>query len=51
MQVASLVSVTVTNKDTGEVYYKAETVLRLALVEVSFNRDNYYTTECHLKAS
>ena len=48
---ASLISVAITNKDVGEVYYKAKTVLYLALVKVSSNRDNYYTVECHLKVS
>ena len=47
MQVVSLISITVTNKDVGEVCYKAETVLYLALVKVGFNRDNCCTTECH----
>ena len=47
----SLISITITNKDAGEVYYKAETVLYLALVKVSSNRDNCYTVECHLKVS
>ena len=51
MQVVSLVSVAVANKDTGEVCYKAETVLYLALVEVNFNRDDYYTIKYYLKVS
>ena len=51
MQVVSLVSVAVTNKDVGEVYYKAKTILRLALVKVGSNRDDYCTTERHLKVS
>ena len=51
MQVASLISITITNKDAGEVYYKTKTVLRLALVEVSSNRENYYTAKCHFKVS
>ena len=47
----SLVSIAVTNKDIGEVYYKTKTILRLALVKVSFNRDNYYTIKRHFKVS
>ena len=51
MQVVSLINITVANKDIGEVYYKAKTVLYLALVKVGFNRDNYYTVKRHLKVS
>ena len=51
MQVASLISVAVTNKDAGEVYYKTKTVLYLVLVKVGFNRDNYYTIKHHLEVS
>ena len=51
MQVVSLISITIANKDTGEVYYKVKTILHLALVEVGFNRDNCYTVEYHLKIS
>ena len=51
MQVVSLISVTITNKDVGEVYYKAKTVLHLALVEVSSNRNDYYTTKYYFKVS
>ena len=51
MQVVSLINIAVANKDAGEVCYKTETVLRLALVKISFNRDNYCTIECHLKIS
>ena len=51
MQVASLISITVANKNAGEVYYEAKTILRLALVEVNSNRDDCYTTERHLKVS
>ena len=48
---ASLTSVAITNKDIGEVYYKAKTVLYLALVKVSSNRDNYYIAKHHLKVN
>ena len=48
---ANLISIVVTNKDAGEVYYKAKTVLRLALVEVSSNKDDYYTVKHHFKVS
>ena len=51
MQVASLINVTITNKDIEEVYYKAKTVLYLTLVKVNFNKDNYYTIKYHLKVS
>ena len=51
MQVVSLVSITITDKDVGEVYYKAETVLCLALVKVSSNRDNCYTIKHHFKVN
>ena len=51
MQVVSLISVTIANKDAGEVYYKAKTILYLALVKVSSNRDNYYIVKCHLKVN
>ena len=51
MQVVNRVSVAVANKDIGEVYYKAKTVLYLALVKVSSNRDNYYTIKCHLEVN
>ena len=51
MQVVSLISVAITDKDVGEVYYKAETVLRLALVEIGSNRDDYYTIKYHLKVN
>ena len=51
MQVASLVSVAVADKDAGEVRCEAETVLRLALVEVGSDRDNCCTAERHLKVS
>ena len=47
----SLINITITDKDVGEVYYKAETVLCLALVKVSSNRDNCCTVKCHLKVS
>ena len=47
----SLISVVIANKDTVEVYYKAKTVLRLALIKVSSNRDNYYTAEYYFKVS
>ena len=51
MQVVNLVSVAVANKDIGEVYYKAETILYLALIKVSSNRDNYCTIERHFKVN
>ena len=51
MQVVSLVSITIANKNAGEVYYKTKTVLYLALVKVNFNRDNYYTIKYYLKVS
>ena len=51
MQVVSLINITVANKDIGEVYYKAETILYLALIKVSSNRDNYCTAEYHLKVN
>ena len=51
MQVASLVNIVITNKDTGEVYYKIKTVLYLALVKVGSNRDDYYTVKCYFKVS
>ena len=51
MQVISLISITVTNKDIGEVYYKVKTVLHLTLVKVGSNRDNYYTIKRHLKVN
>ena len=51
MQVAGFVSVAITNKDAGEVYYKAETVLCLALVKVGSNRDDYCTVERYLEVS
>ena len=51
MQVVSLINIAVANKDIGEVYYKAKTVLHLALVKVSSNRDDCYTAERYLKAS
>ena len=51
MQVVSLISIAITNKDVGEVYYKAKTVLYLALVKVSSNRDNYYIAKRHLKVN
>ena len=44
-------SVAITDKDAGEVYYKAETVLRLALVKIGSNRDNCYTAEHYLEVS
>ena len=47
----SLINVAIANKDTGEVYYKAKTVLYLALVKISSNRDNYYTAKRHFKVS
>ena len=47
----SLISVAVANKDIGEVYYKAKTVLYLVLVKVSSNRDNYYTIKYYFKVS
>ena len=47
----SLISVAITDKNVGEVYYKIKTVLCLALVEVSSNRDNYYTIKCHFEVS
>ena len=47
----SFISVAITDKDIGELYYKAKTVLYLALVKVSFNRDNYYTIERHFKVN
>ena len=51
MQVASFVSVTIADKDTGEVYCKAKTVLHLALIKVGFNRDDYCTIEYYFKVS
>ena len=48
---ASLVSITIANKDVGEVCYKAKSVLYLALVKVGSNRDDYYTTERHFKVN
>ena len=51
MQVVSLVSIAIANKDAGEVYYKAKTVLHLALVKVSFNRDDCCTVKYYLKVS
>ena len=47
----NLINVAVANKNVGEVYYKAKTVLHLALVKVGFNRDNYYTIKYHFKVS
>ena len=47
----SLISVAITDKDIGKVYYKAKTVLRLALVKVGFNRDNYCTAKYHLEVN
>ena len=44
-------SITIADKDTGEVYYEAETVLCLALVEIGSNRDDYYTVKCHFKVN
>ena len=49
MQVVSLINITVANKDAGEIYYKTETILHLALVKVSSNRDDYCTTKYYLK--
>ena len=46
---ASLISITIADKDVGEVYYKIKTVLYLTLIKVGSNRDDYYTIECHLK--
>ena len=51
MQVVSLISIAIANKDIGEVYYKTKTVLYLVLVEVGFNRDNYCTAKCYFKVS
>ena len=51
VQVASLVSVAVADKDAGEVRCEAETVLRLALVEVGSDRDDCCTAERHLEVS
>ena len=51
MQVVSLINIAVTNKDAGEVYYKIKTILYLALVKVSFNRDNCYTIKYYFKVS
>ena len=48
---ASLVSIAVTDKDTGEVYCEAKTVLCLALVKVGSNRDDCCTVEYHLKVN
>ena len=51
MQVVSLINIAITNKDAGEVYYKAKTVLYLALIKVGSDRDNYYTVKHYLKVS
>ena len=51
MQVASLINITVANKDTGEVYYKTKTVLHLTLVKVNSNRDDCYTVKHYFKVS
>ena len=48
---ASLISITIADKDVGEVYCKAKTVLHLALVKVGFNRDDCYTAEYHLEVN
>ena len=51
MQVVSLINITITNKDAGEVYYKIKIILYLALIKINSNRDNYYTIKCYLKVS
>ena len=51
MQVVSLINITVANKDIGEVYCKAETVLCLALVKVGSNRDDCCTVEHYFEVS
>ena len=51
MQVVSLINIAITNKDAGEVYYKAKTILHLTLVKVSSNRDDYCTVEYYLEVS
>ena len=51
MQVVSFINITIADKDVGEVYYKTEIILYLALVKVGSDRDNYYTIKCYLEVS
>ena len=48
---ASLINITIADKNIGEVYYKAKIVLYLVLVEVNSNRDDYCTVEYYLEVS